>query len=91
MIEFKEAKEKLAKLEASYVKSKKTVVEKTREIKALDSKIKALEKELTLGKTLVEIKKILWAKIGQSITDQWQAIQTMHEQIELINIAQFET
>ena len=55
----------------------------------MDSKIKALEKELTLDKTLVEIKKILWAKIDQSITNQWQSIQTIHEQIELIHRAQF--
>ena len=79
MTELKEAKEKLAKLEASYDKSKMIVAEKTREIKTLDNKIKALEKELTLDKTMVEIKKILWAKIGQSITDQWQSIQTIHE------------
>jgi len=91
MTELKEAKEKLAKLEASYDKSKMTVAEETREIKTLDSKIKALEKELTLDKTMVEIKKILWAKIGQYITNQWQSIETIHEQIELINIAQFET
>lgn len=50
----------MAKLEASYDKSKMTVAEKTREIKALYNKIKSLEKELTLDKTLVEIKKILW-------------------------------
>jgi len=73
MIELKEVKEKLIKFEASYDKSKMTVAEKTREIKALDRKIKALE-ELTLDKTLVEIKKILWAKIGQSITSKWQSI-----------------
>ena len=66
--EVKEAKEKLAKLEASYDKSKMTVAEKQREIKALDNKIKALEKELILDKTLAEIKKILWAKINQPIT-----------------------
>lgn len=71
MTNLKEAKEKLAKLEVSYDKSKMTVAEKTREIKALDDKIKSLEKDLTLHKTLVEIKTILWAKIGQSITDQW--------------------
>lgn len=47
-----------------------TVVEKIREIKALSDKIKALEKELTLETTLAEIKKILWAKINQSITGQ---------------------
>lgn len=91
MIEVKEAKEKLAKLEASYDKSKMTVAEKQREIKALDSRIKALEKELTLDKTLAEIKKIPWAKIGQAITDQWRSIQAIHEQIELIGLAQFET
>ena len=70
MLELKEAKEKLAKLEVSYDKSKITVVEKTREIKALDNKIKYLEKELILHKTLLEIKSILWTKIGQSITYQ---------------------
>jgi len=68
-----------------------TVAEKTKEIKALDNKIKSLEKELTLHKTLAEIKTIMWAKIGQSITDQWKSIQTIHEQIELISMAQFET
>ena len=29
-------------------------------------------------------------KIGQSITDQWRSIQTIHEQIELIEIDQVE-
>ena len=62
--EVKDAKEKLAKLEASYDESKMTVAEKQREIKALDSKVKTLEKELALDKTLAEIKKILWAKIN---------------------------
>jgi len=32
----------------------------------------------------------LWTKIGQSITDQWQSIQTIHEQIELIEISRVE-
>lgn len=32
----------------------------------------------------------MWAKIGQSITDQWQYIETIHEQMDLINLAQFE-
>lgn len=67
------------------------VAEKTREVKALENKIKALEKDLTLHKTLVEIKTILWTKIGQSITDRWTSIQNIHDQIELIGIAQFET
>ena len=66
--EIKEAKEKLAKLEEKYDKSKMTVAEQIREIKALKDKVKTLEKELSLDKTLADIKKILWAKIGQSIT-----------------------
>jgi len=64
-----------------------TVAEKQREIKALDSRVKALEKELALDKTLTEIKKILWAKINQSITDHWQSIQAIYEHIELIGLA----
>lgn len=87
MAELKEAKEKLAKLEVNYDKSKMTVAEKTREVKALESKVKSLEKDLTLHKTLTEIKTILWTKIAQSITDQWRSIQTIYEQIELIEIA----
>jgi len=79
MAELKEAKEKLTKLEVNYDKSKITVAEKTREIKALDNKVKSLEKELTLHKTPSEIKTTLWTKIGQSITDQWRSIQTIHE------------
>jgi len=49
-----------------------------------------LEKYLTLHKTLAEIKTILWTKIGQSIPNQWRSIQTIHEKIELIEIAQVE-
>lgn len=88
--EIKEAKEKLANLEGKYDKSKIIVAEKTREMKALSDKIKALEKELTLDKTLAEIQRILWAKINKSITDQWRSIQAIHEQMELICLAQFE-
>lgn len=71
MAELKEAKEKLAKLEEKYEKSKQNVAEITREVRALEKRIKELEKELTLDKTISEVKKILWAKIGQSITDHW--------------------
>ena len=53
------AKEKQAKLEASYDKSKMTVAEKQREIKALVAKVKTLEMELMLGNTLAEIKRII--------------------------------
>ena len=88
--EIKEAKEKLANLEGKYDKSKMTVAEKTREIKALNDKIKALENELALDKTLAEIKRILWSKINQSIIGQWRSIQAMYEQVELIGLAQFE-
>ena len=54
---------------------------------ALENKVKSLEKDLTLHKTLSEIKTILWTKIDQSIIDQWSSIQTIHEQIELIEMA----
>lgn len=40
--ELKDTKEKLAKLEISYDKFKMNVVEKTREVKALENKVKAL-------------------------------------------------
>jgi len=88
--ELKEAKEKLAKLEISYDKSKQTVAERTREVKALENKVKTLEKDLTLHKPLAEIKTIMWTKIGQSITDQWKSIQTIHEKIDLIEMAHVE-
>lgn len=90
MAELKEAKEKLAKIEEKYDKSKQDVAEKAREVKALEKRIKELEKQLTFDKTLVDMKKILWAKICQSITDQWQSIETIHEQMNLISLAQFE-
>lgn len=81
----------MANLEEKYDKSKMTVAEKTRETKALNDKIEALEKELALYKTLIEIKKILWATINESITGQWRSIQAMYEHVELIGKAQFET
>lgn len=70
MSELKDTKEKLAKLDVSYDKSKMIVVEKTREVKTLENKVKSLEKDLTLRKPLADIKMILWTKVGQSITDQ---------------------
>ena len=91
MTELKEAKEKLVKIEVRYDESNIDVAEKIRVIKTLEKRIKELEKDLTLSKTLAKIKKILWAKIGQSIIDQWSSIQTICKLIELINIAQFET
>ena len=50
-----------------------------REIKALRKRITELEKELTLDKVTAELKTVLWANIGQSITDQWQFIETIDE------------
>ena len=90
LFEEKQAKEKLEELDAKYDKSKMTVAEQGREIKALKEKIKALEKELNLESTMAEIKRILWAKIDQSITKQWKSIKTIHEQMDLIGQAQTE-
>lgn len=80
----------MANLKGRYDKCKMKVAEKTREIKALNDKIKALEKELNLDKTVIEIKKIMWAKINQLIIGQWRSIQAIYKQIELIGLAQFE-
>jgi len=91
MAELNEAKDKLATVNERYDKSKQTVAEKGREVKALKEKIKELEKELTLDKVVAEIKKVLWANIGQSITDQWQYIETIHEHMELIGKAHKES
>ena len=40
----------MAKVEQSYDKSKMNVAEKTREVKALENKVRALEKDLSLDK-----------------------------------------
>lgn len=69
MNELKDAKEKLAQLDEKYDKSKQQVAENTREVRTLEIRIKELEKVLTMSKVITEVKKILWAKIGQSITD----------------------
>ena len=80
----------MAELDAKYDKSKVTVAEQGREIKALKDKIKALEKELNLETTMADIKRILWAKIGHSISQQWRSIKTIHEQMDLMVQAQAE-
>lgn len=87
MNEIKDAKEKLAQLEEKYDKSKQQVVEKTREARTLGKRIQELEKELTMSKVITEAKKIIWLKIGQSITDQWQYIETIHDQMDLLGRA----
>jgi len=51
------------------------VAEKTREIKALDNKVRALEKDLSVDKPLVEIRGIFWTNITQSLSDVWRSIQ----------------
>ena len=88
--ELKESKEKLAKLEVSCDKSKMTMAEKTREEKALENKVKALEKDLSLDKPLGKIRGILWANIGESISNMRRSIQIIYEQIDLIAAAQVE-
>ena len=64
------------------------MAEKGREIKALKDKIKTLEKELNLESTMAQIKRILWAKIDQSISKKWKSIKTIHEKMDLIGQAQ---
>lgn len=88
--ELKQVKEQLSKMEINYDLSKINIVEKTREIKALENKVKTLEKYLTFDKPLAEVKKILWANITQSINDVWPSIQVIFEQIDLVKAAQGE-
>lgn len=88
--EINETKEKLAKLEEKYDKSKMTVAEQSREIKALKDRVKTLEKGLSLDRTLAEIKRLMWAKVNQSISGQWRSIQAIYEQVELLGRAKFE-
>jgi len=83
-------KEKLAKLEASYDKSKMTVAEREREVKALRKTITELEKQLNFDKVTAEIKQVIWTAIGQAITNQWEYIVAMYEQIGLIGKAKKE-
>lgn len=63
MSELKQVEEKFDKVERNYDISKISVAEKTRKIKALENKLKTLEKDLTFDKPVAEIKKILWANI----------------------------
>ena len=90
MTELNGAKENLAKLNEKYDKSKQNVAKKGREIKTLKERIKELEKELTLDKVVAEIRTVLWTHIGQSIMDQSQYIETIHEKMDLIGKAQRE-
>jgi len=87
MNELKDAKDKLAQLEEKYDKSKQQVAEKTREARTLGKRIQELEMELTMRKVITKAKNIIWVKIGQSITDQWQFIETLHDQMDLLGRA----
>ena len=71
MTELIETRDKLAKVNDRYDKSKQAVAEKGRKVKALKDRIKELENELKLDKVIAGLKAMLWANIGQSITDQW--------------------
>jgi len=49
--------------------------------------VKALEKDLTFEKPLIDIRRILWTNITQSINDVWSSIQIIFEQIDLLKVA----
>ena len=87
MKELDEVKKTLAKVNEKFDKSKQNEAAKEREIKALKKRISELEKELALEKVTAELKAVLWGNIGRSITNQWQYIETMDEQIVLITKA----
>ena len=88
--ELKQVKEKMEKVEQSYDKYRMSVAEKTREVKPLENKIRALDNDLSLHKPLAEIRGILWTNITQSLSDVWRSIQTIYEHIDLIRVTQVE-
>jgi len=90
MTELNKAKESLAKIEEKYDKSKQNVAEREREVKALRKTIAELEKQLNFEKVTAEIKQVIWTAIGQSITNQWEYIDAIYEQIGLIGRAKKE-
>ena len=61
--ELQTTKLQLVNLEQKYDMSKKTVADNTREIKRLEKLVKALERDLSLEKSLREINKILWDNV----------------------------
>jgi len=77
--ELKQVKEKLTKVEKNYDKSKISVAEKIREVKALENKVRTLEKDLTMDKPLAEIKGILSTNINQFLNNVWPSIQSIYE------------
>jgi len=74
-------------MEKSYDKSKISVAEKIIEVKALENKVRTLEKDLAMDKPLAEIKEILWTNINQSLSNVWPSIQEIYEQIDFVNVA----
>ena len=90
MSELSQAQDSLAKINEKYDKSKQNVVEREREVKALKKRIDELEKELTLDKVTTELKRVIWTTIGQSITNQWEYIEAIYEQVALIGRARKE-
>ena len=90
MSELSQAQDNLAKINEKYDKSKQNVAEREREVKALKKRIAELEKELTLDKVTAELKRVIWTTIGQSITNQWEYIEAIYEQVALIGRARKE-
>lgn len=77
-------------MERNYHLSKINIAKKTRDIKALENKVKTLEKYLSFDKPLEEIKQILWVNITQSINEVWTSIQVIFEQVDLVKATQQE-
>lgn len=75
----------MEKVEKSYDKSKISVAKKIREVKPLENKVRILDRDLAMDKPMVEIKGILWKSINQSLNNVWPSIQTIYEQIDLVN------
>jgi len=90
MTELNKTKETLAKIEEKYDKSKQNVAEREREVKSLRKTIAELEKQLNFEKVTAEVKKVIWTAIGQAVTNQWEYIIAIYEQIGLIGTAKKE-
>ena len=58
-----------------------------RKNKGLAQQVKTLERDLTFENPLMDIRKILWTNITQSINDVSSSIQIIFEQIDLVKVA----
>ena len=74
VFELQKVKEKFVTLEQKYDVSKINFAEEVRKNKGLAQQVKTLEKDLTFEKPLIDIRKILWTNITQSINDVWSSI-----------------